>query len=136
MKSGEPVDDEHEAGVLGGIVEWMTRNHVASNLLMFALLLGGVASALSIKQEVFPSFQLDIIDVEVDYPGASPAETEDGIIIPLEEEIRGLDVVQRIVATAGESGGNLEVELIDGVDPNRALQEIKNAVDQISFFPR
>ncbi len=124
-----------EGGVLGGLVAWMTRNHVASNLLMFALLLGGMASIFSIKQEVFPSFQLDIVNVSFSYPGSSPAEVEDGIIIPLEEEIRGLDVVERIEAAAEEGRGTLTVELADGVDPNRALQEVKNAVDRISFFP-
>ncbi|MCC6143510.1 MAG: efflux RND transporter permease subunit, partial [Candidatus Hydrogenedentes bacterium] len=129
-KTGAP-----EAGALGNFVEWMTRNRVAANLLMMTLLFGGVASIFTIKQEVFPSFQLDVIDIEIRYPGASPAEVEDGLILPLEEDLRGLEVVERIVATANEGKAAIELELVEGTDPNRALQEVKNAVDQISFFP-
>jgi multidrug efflux pump subunit AcrB len=124
-----------EAGFIGGLVEWMTRNHVATNLLMLTLLLGGLASIFTIKQEVFPSFQLDIIDLSISYPGASPAEVEDGLILPLEEELRSLEVVSRTVSTANEGRAQIELELVEGTDPNRALQEVKNVVDRISFFP-
>ncbi|MCL4692697.1 MAG: efflux RND transporter permease subunit, partial [Candidatus Hydrogenedentes bacterium] len=43
--------------------------------------------------------------------------------------------VERVVATASEGRAQIQVELIEGVDPNRALQDINNAVDSISFFP-
>ena len=123
------------SGGLFAIIEWLARNHVAANILMVTLLLGGLASAFTIKQEVFPSFQLDVIDVSVSYPGSSPKEVEDGIVLPIEEELIGLDVVERVVSSADKGGADIEVELIDGVDPNRALQDVKNAIDGISFFP-
>ncbi|GMW01824.1 MAG: multidrug transporter AcrB [Candidatus Hydrogenedentota bacterium] len=119
----------------GGVVEWMTRNSVAANLFMFALLGGGLFSALSIKQEVFPSFQLDIVDISISYPGASPEEVEEGIILAVEEELRGLTEVERVVSTAEEGSAQIQVELTEGVDPNRALQEVKNAVDRVSSLP-
>lgn len=124
-----------DLGFIGGLVEWMTRNSVAANLLMLTLLLGGGIAMMTIKQEVFPSFQLDIVDVEISYPGAAPREVEDGIVLPLEEELRELEVVERVVATASEGGATVEVELLEGVDPNLGLQEVKNAVDQLSFLP-
>lgn len=113
----------------------MARNSVAANILMFTLIVGGIVVALNIKQEIFPSFLLDIVDVSVSYPGASPEEVEDGIVIPIEEEVRTLEVIDRMVSTASEGQGTVSIELADGVDPNRALQDIKNAVDRISFFP-
>ena len=136
--SPQPVSGSYgsgDLGFLGAAVEWTARNHVAANLLMLTLLLGGAFFMFTIKQEVFPSFQLDIVDISISYPGAAPREVEDGIILPLEEELRDLDVVERIVSTAGEGGANVEVELLEGVDPNRGLQEVKNAVDQLSFLP-
>lgn len=128
-------DAPDSGGGLFGIVRWMTLNHVASNIVMMVLLLGGLAATLSIKQEVYPSFQLDIVDISVSYPGSPPEEVEDGLILPIEEEILDLDVVARVEATASEGRARIEVELLEGVDPNRALQDIKNAVDGISFFP-
>ncbi|MCL4216837.1 MAG: efflux RND transporter permease subunit, partial [Candidatus Hydrogenedentes bacterium] len=124
-----------QGGLLGGLVDWMARNHVAANLLMITLLGGGAVSLMSIKQEVYPSFQLDIVDIRIRYPGASPEEVEDGIILAVEEEIRGLEIVERIVSTAEEGSANLEIELAEGADANRALQEVKNAVDRVSSLP-
>jgi multidrug efflux pump subunit AcrB len=135
----QPIPTEplapNELGAFGAVVEWLARNHVAANLLMALLLIGGVVAALTIKQEVFPIFQLEVVEISISYPGASPREVEDGIILPLEEELRGLEVVDRIVATAREGRALLRAELAEGVDPNRGLQEVKNAVDRVSFLP-
>ena len=66
-----------------GLLAWMARNSIAANLLMLLLLGGGVWTALNIQKEVFPQFQLDIVEVSVGYPGAAPAEVEQGIRTPL-----------------------------------------------------
>ena len=54
-----PSGDVPPTGLFA-VIDWLGRNHVAANILMIALLVGGLASTLTIKQEVFPSFQLDI----------------------------------------------------------------------------
>jgi multidrug efflux pump subunit AcrB len=121
--------------VKDGLIGWMAKNSVAANILMLSLIVGGIVVAFNIKQETFPSFLLDIVDVSVSYPGASPEEVEDGIIIPIEEEIRTLEVIDRMVSKASEGSAKMSIELVEGVDPNRALQDIKNGIDRISFFP-
>ena len=77
----------------GGPIAWMAGHPVAANLLMAALLIGGIMSALRVRQEVFPEFSLDIIGISVPYPGASPEEVERGIITVIEDAVRGLDGV-------------------------------------------
>ncbi|MBN2430623.1 MAG: efflux RND transporter permease subunit [Acidobacteria bacterium] len=119
-----------------GSISWMARNPVAANLLMIVLLAGGAIIATQVKQEVFPEFDLDIIQISVPYPGASPAEVEQGIILAIEEAVRGLDGVKRVTGTAYEGNGIVRVELLLGVNSNKALQDIKNAVDRIITFPQ
>ena len=77
---------------LRGPIAWMARNSIAANLLMFILLGGGIWSAAAIQKEVFPQFELDIIEVNVDYPGAAPEEVEQGILRPIEGAVRGVGV--------------------------------------------
>ena len=77
-----------------GLIAWMARNHVAANLLMLVLVGGGMIVAWDTKQEVFPEYELDLIDVGISYPGASPKEVEEGIIMAVEDEIRSLDGVK------------------------------------------
>jgi multidrug efflux pump subunit AcrB len=74
-----------------GVIGWMASNHVAANLLMLVVLIGGFFVMLNIKQEVFPEFALDYVDVSVSYPGASPEEVEEGIILAIEEVARPLE---------------------------------------------
>jgi multidrug efflux pump subunit AcrB len=117
------------------IIAWMAGNPVAANLLMLILIIGGLVTASMITQEVFPEYNLDIVDVSVHYPGASPEEVEKGIILAIEEEIRSLDDVERVIAVAEEGRARITVELLSGVNPNKALQDIKNGIDRVSSLP-
>ena len=117
------------------LIAWFARNATAANLAMMALLIGGVAAAINIKQEVYPSFQLDFVDIEMAYPGASPEEVADAILLPIEEQMRSLEVAERVTGTAKQGSATVAVELAEGVDPNRAMQEVTNAVGRVAFFP-
>ena len=118
-----------------GLVAWFARNHVAANLLMVALVALGITTIFKIKQEVFPTFVLDTVVVEVQYRGASPEEVEQSVIVPVESELRGLEMVRRLEAVAQEGRGTISAEIFPGFDRNRALQEITAAVQRIAVFP-
>ena len=62
---------------MNGMYRWFATNHVAANLLMLFIMVAGVMTALSIKQEVFPEISLDLISIQVLYLGASPSEVEE-----------------------------------------------------------
>ena len=118
-----------------GPIAWMAQRSVASNLLMFGLILGGFIFSSKVKQEVFPEFTLDMVTISVPYPGASPEEVEQGITTIIEEAVRGLDGVKRVKSTSGEGRAGITVELLDGADNNKALADIKAAVDRITNLP-
>ena len=118
------------------IVQWVVRNGPAVNTLMAAVVLVGVVSLLGLKKELFPEFQLEIVTISVPYPGASPAEVEEGICQKIEEAIRAVDGIKKITATASEGMGSVVAELRSNVgDPQKALNEIRSEVDQIPSFP-
>jgi multidrug efflux pump subunit AcrB len=131
--SPEPPEAQEEPR--RGAIAWMVDNPVASNLLMIVFLVGGALFGANIKQEVFPEFDLDQVIITVPYPGASPAEVEEGIVLAIEEEVRGLEGVKEVTAAALEGSATVRAELQVGEDRNRALQDIKNAVDRITTFP-
>ncbi len=118
-----------------GPIAWMARNPVAANLLMIVILVGGLVGALQVKQEVFPEFDLDVVAISVPYPGATPEDVEQGIVRAVEEGVRGIDGVKRVTSTSGEGMGAVSVELLLDADPEKALGDIKNAVDRITVFP-
>jgi multidrug efflux pump subunit AcrB len=118
-----------------GPIAWMTRNRITPNLLMFVFLVGGLFVAIHIKQEVFPEFDLDMVTIQVAYPGSSPEEVEQGIVLVIEEAIRGLDGIKEITATAAEGMGMVRAELEEGSDQQRVYQDIKQQIDRIITFP-
>ena len=118
-----------------GIIAWMVYNRVTANLMMLVFLVGGLFVTTRIKQEVFPEFDLDIVQVRVPYPGSSPEEVEQGIILAIEEGIRGLDGVKEITATASEGFGVVSAELLEDVDRQKVYQDIKQEIDRIITFP-
>ncbi|MCF6178897.1 MAG: efflux RND transporter permease subunit, partial [Geopsychrobacter sp.] len=118
-----------------GAIRWMTANHVAANLLMLILILGGIIKAPHIKQEVFPEISLDRVSVVVAYPGAGPEEVEEGILLKIEEGLTGVDGIKQLKSTAVEGSGTVIAELYAEQDPDRVLQDIKSEVDRITTFP-
>ncbi|MEN0068124.1 MAG: efflux RND transporter permease subunit [Myxococcota bacterium] len=118
-----------------GAIAWMARNPVAANLLMLVVILGGLFGLVQVKQEIFPDFTFDIVRVEVPYPGASPSEVEQGILLAVEEELRGLDGVKRITSQASEGIGVVNAELLLGANPDKVLADVKTAVDRVSSLP-
>ncbi len=119
----------------GGAIGWMARKSIAANLMMLLLIAGGFWSAVHIQKEVFPQFQLDIVTVGVSYPGAAPAEVEQGIVLPIEEAIRGIQGIKEISSSAREGSGSVTVELVSGADRMKAFQDIDQAVARIRTFP-
>lgn len=116
-------------------ITWMAKNGVAANLLMLFIVTAGLLSLLNIRQEVFPEFSLDTIQVRVEYPGASPEEVEQAIVQRVEDRIEGINGVRRVTASASENVGVVLVELALGTDAARALDEIKSEIDRINSFP-
>ena len=118
-----------------GPIAWMAGNSVAANLVMLFLLIGGFYWGTQIKQEVFPEFTMDTVVISVVYPGASPEEVEQSIVLPIEEAIQSVDGILEITSVANEGSGKVTVEAVIDTDLQRLATDIKNEVDRITTFP-
>ena len=118
-----------------GPVAWMARHGVAPNLLMAFLIVGGFIMSLVIRKEFIPPWESDRINVSVAYPGATPAEVEQAIVLPVENEISSFEGIKEINSTASQGSGQVRVELENGVDKQLLYQDIQQAVSRISTLP-
>jgi len=117
------------------IIAWLVKNKVTANIIMLIFLVGGVYMGFFIKKEVFPEFELDVVTITVAYPGASPEEVEQGVILAIEEKIKGIEGVKQITATAKENNAQIIAELIEKTNKNKTYQDIQQGIDSITTFP-
>ncbi len=122
-------------GVRRGLIAWFIANPVAANLLMLVLLVGGALSAVNMRSQVFPTISPGTVIVTVPYPGATPAEVEEGVTRRVEEAVLGIDGVKRVTSTASEDVGVVTIETNDFADRNLVKDDVESAVDRLSDFP-
>ncbi len=120
---------------MNGAIRWFARNGVAANLLMVLIVIGGLMTLRNIKQEVFPEFSIDLITISVPYPGAAPEEVEEGVVVRVEEAIQGIDGIDDIRSTAAENSAVITIEIMNGADLERVMNDVKSRVDAIDTFP-
>ncbi|WP_420447518.1 efflux RND transporter permease subunit [Candidatus Palauibacter sp.] len=116
-----------------GPVAWMAANDTAATAVMLFLLFGGLYAAFGLVQEVIPDSSLDRVQVIVPYPGATAEEVEESILRPIEEQIRSVDGLDRVAATASAGLGLVMAEFKVGTDISRAVNNVRAAVDRIPF---
>ncbi len=118
-----------------GILRWFATNHVAANLLMLFIMVGGFLTIFRINVEVFPELSLDRISVTVPYRGATPADVELGVCLRVEEAVAGIDGVKRILSTASEGTASTIIEVEEYSNIKDVLDDVKAAIDRIITFP-
>ncbi len=118
------------------LIRWSISNTPAMNTLMVGILLVGGISLYLMRREVFPEFELEIIQVSVPYPGASPSEVEEGVCQKIEEAVRSVDGIKTMHSVARESMGSVILELESEIpDVQRTLNEVRSEIDRIPSLP-
>ena len=124
-----PEDEVH------GLIGWFAQNHVAANLMMFAIIIGGIVGVFILKKETFPEFQSNMIQIQVPYLGAAPEEVEKAVVVRIEEAIESIEGIHEISSTASEGVASVRVELREGFEIAEMTDKLKLAIDGISTFP-
>ncbi len=120
---------------MNGMIAWFARNHVAANLLMCAVVVAGLFSLRTMRREFVPQAALGTVVVNVPYPGATPQEIEQAVIIRIEEAIADLPGIKAMYGIASESMGRVIVEVEDDLDVRDMLADISTRVNAIAAFP-
>ncbi len=114
---------------------WITRHPVAANLIMLLLMVSGVWALQQLNTQFFPTFELDIVTVEVEWRGATAEEVADTITSPLEEELRDVDNLRELTSTSAEGTAAIVLEFREGTDMTEATESVKDRVAGVRNLP-
>ena len=117
------------------VINYFIKYHVAVNVVILAFLLFGVLGVSSLKSSFFPLNESHIVQISVAYPGASPQEIEEGVVLKIEDNLKGLAGVERVTSVSRENSGSVTVEVEKERDIDFMLLQVKNAVDRVPSFP-
>lgn len=121
---------------MNGLVAWWARNSIAANLLMVVAFIGGTFGFLSLEKEAFPAADFNGASVSIAWPGASPQDVEEQIVVRLEEVVADMDGLKRLTGVAREGVGYINLESELDVDIDEFVDEAKRRVDTISQLPQ
>ncbi len=96
---------------------------------MLLLLLAGMVSWVSIPKEAEPDITIPQMYVNIAHEGISPEDAERMLIRPMETELRTLEGLKEMTATASEGSAVLMLEFDAGFDPDQALSDVRERVD-------
>ena len=118
-----------------GPIAYMASNSVAANLLMWAIIAAGLVSLTGLEREAWPTVPFYHIEVSMVYPGATPEEVEESIVVKIEDQVSGLDDVKAVKSVAAPGVASVRIQMDSGTDMARALNDIESAVNRIQSFP-
>lgn len=99
-------------------------------LTLFLLLTAGLVTYLTIPKEAEPDIEIPVIYVSIPHEGISPEDGERLLLRPMEQELRSLEGVKEMKATASEGHGSVVLEFEVGVDVDAALADVRARVSQ------
>ena len=95
-----------------GILRFLVERSLVVNLIsIFLVVLGLYTAFFLINREAFPNVNLDKIQIDTVYPGATPEEMERLVITPIEQELKALDGIDKMISVAFPGSGRITLEL-------------------------
>ncbi len=117
------------------IITYFVNYPKAINILVLFFIVFGTAGTLALKSSFYPLIDPKFIEITAILPGASPEEVEEGIVMKIEENLKGIEGVDRYYSASRENIGYILVETLEDSDVDNVLVDVKNAVDKVPSFP-
>ncbi|MBU3672983.1 MAG: efflux RND transporter permease subunit [Sinobacteraceae bacterium] len=114
---------------MGNLIRKAMGQNRAVLLSLAALILGGLATYVSMPKEFEPDVEMPFVNVRLMHIGISPEDAERLLLRPIEQQVRTLEGVKQISSLAYQDGANITLEFEAGRDTDLALADVRSAVD-------
>ena len=121
-----------------GIIYRFAKHRNAANLVLCLMVIGGVFGLLKLNSQFLPSFGIDVVNVMVEWPGATADDVDINVVQAIEPEVRFLDRVKRVKSSAYPGLARIRIEFEAGSDmqPNSNSGLCRDTRIMMLSFPR
>jgi multidrug efflux pump subunit AcrB len=113
------------------IIDFLVNRSLVVNLVSISVIVMGIIAILLINREAFPNVNLDRVQIDTIYPGATPVEVERLVITPIERELKALNGIDKMLSVAFPGSGRITLELDPyATNRKRLTSDIQLAVDR------
>jgi HAE1 family hydrophobic/amphiphilic exporter-1 len=120
---------------MNGLIKGSISHPIAILAIVLSMILFGVASLQTIPIQMTPDIEKPILQVRVSWPGASPKDVEQEIVLRLERELTGLSGVQDISSDSRRGSGRVSLTYEVGHDMDDALVKLLGQLARVSGLP-
>ncbi|ETX01167.1 MAG: hypothetical protein ETSY1_08395 [Candidatus Entotheonella factor] len=117
------------------MIGYFIRNGISVSVLGMALLLFGLLALFKLPIQLTPDVSAPVISVETRYPGATPEDIEQDIIIEQEQFLKSLPGLEKMTSTASMGSAEIELEFSVGTDQQENIIRVNNALAQVASYP-
>ena len=117
------------------LIRLFVRHRNASNLLAILAVVTGAVALVNLNTQLFPTFGIDFVSVQVAWPGAGAEDVETNVVEVVEPEVRFLDSVKQVISFAVEGAATVLVEFEAGADMQAALSDVDSALSRVTTLP-
>ena len=116
-----------------GFLKFFVEHKTAANIIMILMIVVGLLSIGRLNKQFFPDFDLEIVAVTIDWPGATAQEIDKNIVQLLEPELRPISGVKKVTSKSIEGNARTQVEFVYGHDMQKGRTDIETAISRINF---
>jgi multidrug efflux pump subunit AcrB len=117
------------------IIRFSLANPLIVNLSLVIILIMGVVAWRAMPQEIFPAIELDMISIATEFEGASPAEVEQQVTLPIEEEFEDSQDIDYISSISNEGLSSVYIKLKPGSNVDDFTSDARTILDRVDDLP-
>ncbi len=117
------------------ILRWLAEHPVAANLVMALMMFSGMVAVGQLNTQFFPTFELDIVSVRVEWRGATAEDVAESLTTPIEDAVRDVDGLREMTSTSADGVSSISLEFAEGTGITEALEDVKDRISGVRNLP-
>ncbi len=117
------------------LIDFFVKNPAKVIVGVLLMALFGTVALLRMPMQLTPEVQTPTITVETRWPGASPQEVEQEIVVEQEEQLKGVEGLTKMSSESSDSIGRITLEFLVGTSMQQSVVDVIGRLEQVPEYP-